>query len=98
MKKLFVGIIALIALPLSHSAAIAQAPPPPQPSSCGPAGSVGLASATAFQSTLYTSNSAFVTQSNAFVGSPDNPSPYQPSGRVSMLTIGSSVDNSTVGT
>ncbi len=98
MKKLFVGIIALIALPLSHSAAIAQAPPPPPPSSCGPAGSVGLSSATALQSTLNTANTAFGTQTNAFVGSPANPQPNQPGGGVWVRGIGGRVDNSAVGT
>jgi len=57
-----------------------------------------LSSATALQSTLNTANTAFGTQTNAFVGSPANPQPNQPGGGVWVRGIGGRVDNSAVGT
>lgn len=71
------GAAALVVI-LAASAAFAQAP---AVAPCGPAGSVGLSSATGLLATLNTVNTAFLTQTNAFVaGQPS--APDQPGGGV----------------
>jgi hypothetical protein len=89
MKKFHIWLIGVLALCFDYSGAFAQ---------CGPAGSVGLSSATAFSSTLNTANTAFGTQTSAFVGGPGGTQANQWGGGVWGRAIFGQVTNSATGT
>src|SRR5260370_35288221 len=56
------------------------------------------ASAGALVSSIYSANTAFLNQSNAFIGSPDEPQPDQPGGCVWARGVGGHLSSSTPAT
>ncbi len=103
-KSPILGAGALVLMLLSASAVQAQCtavgPLASSPSTPTVAMAVAgvSASAGALVSSIYSANTAFLNQSNAFIGSPDEPQPDQPGGGVWARGVGGHLSSSTTAT